>query len=345
MWIMDYNKNYYQELDLDKSASDDDIKKAYRKLAHQHHPDKNSGNKDSEAKFQKINEANTILSDSKSRQEYDQRSPHGNAYSPFSPFGGPGFGGGFDDLMNQFFGGNSPFSGGGFNPFDPFRRASEEFRERLDIQINVNINLKQVYLNENINLKFQKNVSCDDCKGTGFDNQSPSDMCEVCDGSGKDRVGKICIYCKGSGKVYTGQCKTCKGEKVVLKDAEITLQNLFQIRNNVKNMQNGYGHQSKHYIQKTGNLIINLMLDRNDTYQIINNYELHQTLDIHYQDAIDGAEILYDHIDNTKIKIKLPTKSKNGDIIRVKEKGLLINETNRSDLYLKINIIIDYDRI
>jgi len=344
---MDYNKNYYQELGLDKNASDDDIKKAYRKLAHKHHPDKNSGDKDSEAKFQKINEANTILSDSKSRQEYDTRSPHGNAYSPFSTFGGPsfnGFGGGFDDLMNQFFGGNSPF-GGGFNPFDPFRRASEEFRERLDIQMNVNINLVQVYLNENINLKFQKYVSCENCNGSGFDNKSHSDPCEVCDGSGKDRYGKTCTYCRGDGKVYTGQCPTCKGEKVILKDAEITLQNLFQVRNNVKNVQGGYGHQSKYYREKVGNLILNLILDRKDNYQIINNFELHQTINVHYQDAIDGAEIMYDHIDNTKIKIKLPTKSKNDDIIRVKEKGLLITETNRSDLYLKINIMIDYDRV
>lgn len=342
---MDYNKDYYQELGLDKNASDEDVKKAYRKLAHQHHPDKNQGDKKSENKFQRINEAQSILTDPKSRQEYDQRSPHGNAYSQ-NPFGN-GFefhfgNGGPGDMFSQFFGEGSPFGnpfGGGFNPF---RR--EEFPENLDLAANVNINLKQIYLNDHINIKFQRNVSCDDCKGTGFDRKGLSDTCDVCEGLGKDRYGKICTYCKGEGKIYSGKCKTCNGEKVVLKDTEITMQNLFQIRSSVRNIQRGYGHQSKHYAQKVGNLILNINLERNDDFIVVNNYELHKVIDVHYQDAIDGSEILYNHIDDTKIKIKLPTKSKNNDILKVKEKGLLVNESNRSDLFLKINIIIDYER-
>ena len=337
---MDYNKNYYQDLGVDKNASSEDIKKVYRKLAHQHHPDKNQGDKDSETKFQRINEAQQILTDTKLRQEYDQRSPHGNSYSPFSnPFefhfqNGPG------DIFSQFFGEGSPFGNRGFNPFQ-----REEFRENLDIGVDVNVNLKQIYMNDNINIKFKRYISCDDCKGTGFDNKSPSDTCEICEGLGKDRYGKVCTYCRGDGKVYTGQCKTCKGEKVILKDAEVTLQNLFQIRDSIRNIQRGYGHQSKHYIQKIGNLILNINVDRNDNYTIVNNCELHKTIDIHFQDAIDGVEILYRHVDGTEMKIKLPTKSKNNDILRVEKKGLLTNETNRSDLFLKINIIIDYERI
>jgi DnaJ-class molecular chaperone len=291
---MDYNKNYYQELGLDKNASDDDIKKSYRKLAHQYHPDKNAGHKDAESKFQRINEANQILSDSKSKQEYDQRSQHGNAYSPFNSNSFE-FHFGNDDFFSQFFGGNSPFGSGGFNPFDPFNR---QVRENLDINFNVNINLKQVYLNEKLEIKYKRNVWCENC-----------------------------------------------AEKIELKDAEVTLQNLYQIRQSFRNMQRGYGHQSKHYKEKQGSLVLNINLERNDEYQIMNNYELHRVIDVHFQDAIDGVEFLYTHIDDTKIKIKLPTKSKNNDILKVKEKGLLLNENDRSDLFLKINIIIDYDRI
>lgn len=346
---MDFNKNYYEILGIDKNASEDDIKKAYRKLAHKHHPDKNQGDKSSESVFQNINEANQVLSDSKTRSEYDQRSPHGNSYSPFGGFGssfGNGFefhfGEGGDDFFSQIFGNGNPF--GGFNPFNPFRRT-EEFRENLDITLSVNINLKQIYLNELLNLKFKRFVSCDNCNGTGFDNKSRSDTCEICDGSGKDKYGKTCTYCKGDGKVYMGQCTTCKGEKVLLKDAEITLQNLSMLRSNIRNVQRGYGHQSKYYREKTGNLIVNVIIDRNDKYDVVNNHELHQTIEVHFQDAIDGSEILYSHIDDSKLKIKLPEKTKDGDVVKVKEKGLFINDTQRSDLYLKINIMIDYGRV
>ena len=341
---MDYNKNYYQELGLDKNTDEAEIKKAFRKLAHQHHPDKNKGGSDT--KFQEINNAYSILSDPKLKQEYDQRSPHGNAYSPFVGGGPNGFefhfgGGNPADIFAQFFNGNSPF--GGFNPFGGFQRE-EQFRENLDINVSTTINLKQIYLNENLNIKFKRFLHCEDCNGTGFDKSSHSDMCEVCNGTGKNHKG-TCEYCKGDGKVYTGQCKTCKGDKVILKDSEVTMQNLYQLRNSIKNAHNGYGHQSKYYRERIGSLILNINIDRNDGYQIVNNYELHKNINIHYQDAIDGSEISFKHVDDTIIKIKLPAKTKNDDIIRIKDKGLLKNDNIRDNLYLKINIIIDYERV
>jgi len=346
---MDYNKNYYQVLGLDKNCSQDDIKKAYRKLAHQYHPDKNHGNKEFENKFQQINEANSILSDNNQKKEYDQRSPNGNEYSPFSgsPFSGSPFGGGFefhfnnggmDDIFNQFFGRTN---GGGFNPWGQQR---EEFRENLDINASINITLKQIYTNENIIIKYNKFVHCDDCKGTGFDKTSHSDTCEICNGTGLNN-NRTCEYCQGEGKIHTGQCKTCKGEKIIMKETEITLQNVAQLRNNIKNAHGGYGHQSKHYRDKVGNLILHININRSDNYKIVNNYDLYETLDIHFKDAIDGSEISYKHIDDTEIKIKLPEKSKNDDNLKISNKGLLKNNNTRADLYLKINIIIDYERI
>lgn len=343
---MDYNKNYYTVLELDKNTSDEDIKKNYRKLAHQYHPDKNSGNVESENKFKEINEAYSILSDAKSRQEYDQRSPNGKAYSPFNSFAGPGFefhfGNGGDDLFSQFFGGGfNPFNGGGFNPFQQQR---QEFRENLDIQINAKINLKQIYLNEKLTLKYNRLSHCESCDGTGFDKESTPDTCEICNGTGINN-GNHCEYCLGSGKIYNGQCKKCNGAKVTQKETEINLQNLYQIRGNVRNIQPGYGSQSKYYRNKVGGLILNFQVERNDNYEIRNEYELHKTIDVHFQDAIDGAEIIVPHVDDTNIKIKLPAKTNNSNIIKIKDKGLLKNENVRSDLYLKINIIIDYDRI
>lgn len=331
---MNYNKNYYKILEIDKNSSFDEIKKNYRRLSKLYHPDINKNINDD--KFKDISEAYSILSDTNTKQEYDQRSPHGNSYSSHNQFGGFefNFGGGMDDILRQFFGGRNPFSG--------FQR--EEFRENLDINLSVTINLKQIYLDENLEVKYNKFIHCEDCKGTGFDKNSHSDTCEMCNGTGNNN-GSICEYCQGDGKIYIGQCKKCKGEKVMMKETNITLQNISQLRNNIRNGHTGYGHQSKYYRDKIGNLILNINILRDDDYQIVNNYELSKNIDIHFQDAINGNEILFTHIDGSLIKIKLPEKSKNNDIIRIKEKGLLKNDNIRSDLYLKINIIIDYDRI
>lgn len=342
---MDFNKNYYNELHLNKNASQDDIKKEYRKLAHKYHPDKNHGSKESELKFQQISEAYSVLSDSNSKKEYDRKSPHGNNYQP-NPFGDI-FGQGFEfhfseggDIFSQFFGKGSPF--GSHFGFNPFQR--EEFRENLEIQLNTTVNLKQIYNNDKLTLKYKKFVSCNDCNGTGFDKSSHSETCDVCEGSGIWEKN-TCQYCKGEGKIYTGSCETCKGEKVIMKETEIIIQNISQLRDSIRNIHRGYGHQSKYYREKVGNLILTINVDRNDGFDIKNNFELHKTIDVHFQDAIDGREILFNHIDNSKLDIKLPKKTKNNDILKVSGKGLLKNDNDRSDLYLKINIIIDYDRV
>lgn len=337
---MDYNKNYYEILGITKDATENEIKAQYRKLSKMHHPDVNKTGKDD--KFKEISSAYSVLSDSTQKQEYDQRSPNGSSYSPFNQFSGNGFEMHFgegSDIFNQFFGGHNPFGG-----FDPFQHFREEFRENLDINTSTTVNLKQIYLNENLNIKFKKYIHCPDCNGTGFDTNSNIDTCEICNGTGKNQ-GRTCEYCMGTGSIHNGQCKTCKGEKIILKDTEVVLQNLNQIRSNIRNAHRGYGHQSKYYRDKVGTLILNINVDRNDGYEIVNNYQLYKTIDIHFQDAIDGKDIMYKHIDDTDIKIKLPSKTKNDEIIRIKEKGLLKNDNLRDDLFLKINIIIDYDRI
>jgi molecular chaperone DnaJ len=331
---MDYNKNYYQELELDKNATIDQIKKQYRKLALKYHPDKN---KNSVERFQRINEANSVLSNEKSKNEYDTRSPHGKSYSPgfgsFGNFGGfsSGFDFNFSDIFEQFFGGN-PFGG------------REEFKENLDINSTIQITLKDIYLNDNKKIKYQKQIHCDECNGTGFDRNSHSDTCEICNGTGVNR-GQTCEYCLGEGKIYTGECKKCKGNKVVLTDSEINLQSLSKLRGNIRNAYSGYGHQSKYYRNKVGKLILNVNIEQNKEFKIVNDFDLQKDINVHFQDCIDGNEITIKHVDNKELKIKLNEKTNDGNFIRLKNKGLLKNEINRGDLFLKINIIIDYNRI
>jgi len=333
---MDYKKDYYKELGLNKDSSEEEIKKKYRKLAIKYHPDKNQGDKESEEKFKSVSEAYEVLSDNSKKQEYDTRSPNGNSFSQFGGQESSFFGGGMNSsFFNQFFGGNSPF--GNFS-------GKEEFSENLDININVDIDFKQIYKNDKIKVKYNKLISCDDCKGTGFDKSGHSDDCDVCDGTGINN-GRDCEYCQGTGKIHSDKCKKCNGEKVILKETEIELQNISEIRSSNRNLQYGYGSQSKYYKDRVGSLILNINIINRSKCSIINNYDLISELDIHFQDAIDGSKIYYTHVDDTKLEIKLPNKTKDKDTIKIKEKGLLRQNGKRADLYLKLNIVIDYDKL
>ena len=187
---MDLHKNYYNILGLTSSASEDDIRKSYRKLAVAYHPDKNNGDKASEEKFKDISDAYQVLKDANQKNIYDVQSPHGKNYtnSGFSNFGGFGGFGGFNPFgsMNNDYFFSSIFNQqfGGFNAGT--RRGNEQFNERLDIEVNVTVTFSQVYSNSPIPISYKRYVSCDRCNGSGFDPDSESYMCEICDGNGKN---------------------------------------------------------------------------------------------------------------------------------------------------------------
>lgn len=329
---MDFNKNYYSILGVDKNASMDEIKKAYRKLAKEHHPDVNKNKDDS--KFKELNESFSIIGDEKERQKYDTNSPHGNNYQP-------GF--------NSFFKMNNDFNPFGFSfSFDDvfFRdifHRREEFIENLDIVVNINITLKNIYNNDNIPIKFTRNVICDHCNFTGFDPNSESFMCESCNGKGHDGYTK-CKYCNGTGEIHTGTCQKCNGNKVVQSDVELGFTNSYTIDDSFKKYMSGMGHQSKHYNSKVGTLIVNATYINDDRY-LRDGHNLIFKFDLHYQYAIDGLHYEYNHLDDKKYLIKIPPKTKDGDILRLSGKGLLYNGKDRGDLLIKINIIINYDEL
>lgn len=335
---MDLNKNYYNILGVTNQSSEAEIKKAYRKKANETHPDKHGGD---DSAFKDINGAYQILGDKNKKQEYDTKSPHGKNYTPHQGFGfGFNMNAGFNDPFSSIF---ESFFNRGYSDFT-FRKQREEFKEDLDIIINLDVDLKRIYENKSITIKYKRKVKCNDCNGTGFDKKSHSESCEVCDGKGRDIYGFVCNQCLGEGKIYTGTCTTCKGEKVLTREQDIILDKTASIRQSVKSVNRGFGHHSKFYRERVGSLIANINFIPNPDYEI-RNYDLHHTLNVHFQDAIDGEELIYNHIDDSKIKVKLPEKTKEGEIIRLKHLGLLDEMNNRGDLYIKVNIIIDYDRI
>lgn len=343
---MDPNKNYYDILGVDKNADNKEIKKQYRKLAKEHHPDATQNHDDSE--FKKLNEAFSVIGDEKERQIYDVQSPHGRNYNPnqgnpffhiningqdFNPFGGNPF-------QNFGFGGGSPFD----DPFfqNIFHRR-EEFPENLDIKHSVKITLKDVYNNKQIPIKFKRDVKCDVCDFTGFDPESEEFECETCDGKGNDGFTH-CKYCNGTGKIHTGKCKKCNGTKVISKDEEFAFGNSFRIDKSFVKYIRGMGHQSKYYQQKVGTLSVEATYIDDNRY-IRDGSNLIYKLDLHYQQAIDGFDFEYEHLDDKKYSLKIPSKTKDGDLLRVARKGLLYDDNNRGDLIVKVNIIIDYEKL
>jgi molecular chaperone DnaJ len=339
---MELNKNYYQILGIDKNVDDNEIKKVFRKKANETHPDKHGGD---DSEFKIINEAYQILGNKEKRSKYDMQSPHGKDYNPSR--------GGF----NSFFGSQDPFGGfsfsfgGGNDPFDPFEmffRRNQEFQENLNINITKNITLEDVYNNKEINIKYTRKVTCNICNGNGFDPESDSHECDVCDGSGKNWDSPIgyskCKYCQGTGRIHIGTCKKCNGEKVIDKEEEFNINNVYRIENNDTKYLKGYGHQSKHYNNKRGDLILNLIYINNDKY-LRKREGLYYKLNLHFEDAINGVDLKYNHLDGKEYIIKIPPKTKDGDKLKMSKKGLLIGNNIRQDLYILINIIIDYTRL
>lgn len=226
-------RDYYEVLEVDKSASEDDIKKAYRKLAKKYHPDVNQGNKDAENKFKEINEAYEVLSDKDKRAKYDQF-----GHSAFDPnsFGGGGFEGfgnfsgfgGFGDIFDTIFGDG----GFGFSTSGRSRKSGPQRGSDLKYELEIEFEAAAFGAKKEINIA--RNETCTVCSGTGAKDGSGAETCKTCGGTGEVRhiqnspFGRIvnvrpCEQCHGEGKIIKNPCTTCLGRGIVRKTRKITL--------------------------------------------------------------------------------------------------------------------------
>lgn len=336
---MDLNKDYYKILGVDKKATSEQIKTSFRKLAKQHHPDAKESKDDTMIK--QINEAYTVLNDDISRRQYDQQSNYGANFNPAAnPFNFFGNFGNFSDLFGAQ-------AGTWFSQDDLFSSffKREELHENLDIVYNINLYLVDVYNNNNIVVKFKRYIKCDECDWTGFDINGDSYQCDACDGIGHNR-GRLCELCRGTGRIHSGVCKKCNGSKIVLKDEEFNISNTYNITDSFDKYIPHAGHQSKYYRNKIGNLVLKVDYKNDEKYHIQPNRDLLYILNLHFQYAIDGFEFEYSHLDNKKYKIKIPSKTRDGDLLKIEGKGLIKDSSlKRSDLLFKVNVVIDYNLV
>ena len=336
-------KDYYKTLGIDKSASKEEIKKAYKKQARKYHPDV-SKESDAEIKFKEINEAAGVLLDDDKKQKYDT---YGSADGPqgFGGFGGgsggfnPGdFGINIDDIFEQFgFGG---FGGGGGH-----RQQQKDTRTYAQIEID----LEDVYFGVKKEIKISKDEKCSTCNGTGAKNPKDVKTCETCNGQGvvmeiqrsilgAIRTQKTCSTCKGSGKQIKDPCNSCHGEGTKNQKETVEIKIPKGIENGVTLRVAGKGNYDKD-TSTYGDLYLKIFIKNHKDFEVEGS-DLYKTININFIQAILGDELEFDHFKKT-LSVKIPEGIQSGNVLRLKEKGLpYFNYNGSGDLYLKINVDI-----
>lgn len=334
-------RDYYEVLEVSKGASEDEIKKAYRKKAIQYHPDKNPGDKEAEEKFKEAAEAYEVLSNPEKRKRYDQ---FGHAGVGGSASGG-GFGGGMsmEDIFSQFgdiFGGFGGFGGGS--------SSRQQVRRGSDLRVRVKLNLKEIAHGTEKKLKVKKYVKCSVCNGTGAEGNNYS-TCSTCGGSGRvNRVQNtifgqmqtqsVCPNCHGDGKIITKKCPHCSGAGIVQEEEVISVNIPAGVMEGMQIPLRGKGNAAKNggvsgdlYIAIEEETHPDLIRDENDLI-----YNALLTIPM----AVNGGTIEIPTVD-AKVKVKIDPGTQPGKVLRLKGKGLpSVNSYGTGDLLVNIGVYI-----
>ncbi|MFA7285441.1 MAG: molecular chaperone DnaJ [Candidatus Paceibacterota bacterium] len=338
------NKDYYETLGVNKSASKDEIKKAFYKLAHKYHPDKKEGD---EKKFKEVNEAYQTLSDDQKRAKYDQfgsnyanmggagYGPQGGGFGGFEGFDFSGFGqnGGMEFDLNDIF---SDFFGGG--------GGRTQTRRGRDISTEMNISFSEAVFGITRKVLITKTSSCETCKATGAKAGTKMETCKTCNGQGKIHEAKrtilgtisttkMCETCTGSGQVPKEVCEKCHGKGVLRKEEEITINVPAGIRDGEMIRMTGMGEA----VSKgtTGDLYIKINVSRHPIFKR-EGFDLTTDLNIKLSDALLGMKYELETLDG-KVEVTIPEGVGINEILRVKGKGVP-NKGKRGDILIQLNI-------
>ena len=344
-------RDYYEVLGVDKSASADDIKKAYRKLAVKYHPDKNPGNKEAEEKFKEAAEAYSVLSDADKKARYDQFGHAGVEGA------GPDFSGGFgnlNDILNDLFGGAF---GGGFGGFGGFgggfsgqrgQRQQRVYRGR-DIRVRVKLTLEEIAKGVEKEISIEKSVPCTECGGKGAKNSSDVKTCSACNGTGQvQRVTNsifgqtvtysTCQQCGGEGKIVSNPCRSCSGTGLVRKRESIKVKIPAGVEAGMQLTIQGEGNAAKNN-GINGDLLVVIEEQEHPDFRREGSNLLYTKV-ISVVDAMLGCEVEIPCLDG-KQKIKVEPGTQSGTVTRLRGKGLpSVNSYGTGDLYVKIAVWI-----
>ncbi|MBR3497071.1 MAG: molecular chaperone DnaJ [Prevotella sp.] len=323
-------RDYYEVLGVDKKASEDEIKKAYRKIAIKYHPDRNPGSKEAEEKFKEAAEAYDVLHDPQKRQQYDQ---FGFDAGKMGGFGG-GFGGDFsmDDIFSMFgdvFGGRGGF--GGFGGFGGSQRQGTRIHRGSDLRLKVKLTLQEIATGTTKKFKVRKDITCPVCHGSGAEGNSGSETCPTCHGQGyvirtsQSLFGmmqsqSVCPTCHGEGKIIKNKCKHCNGEGVVKGEEVVEINIPAGVAGGMVVNVPGKGNAGKHN-GVNGDIQVLVEEEPNDTF-VRDGQDVIYNLLLDFPTAALGGQVDIPTIDGQKVRIKIEPGTQPGKTLRLRGKGL-----------------------
>ena len=339
-------RDYYEVLGVPKGASKEEIKKAYRKLAIQFHPDKNAGNKEAEEKFKEATESYEVLSDDKKRQTYDQYGfagidGMGGAHDYSSVFRDMDFedifGGGFSNIFDTFFGGSGRSKG----------RRGDYSTRGADLQYNLDVSFKDAVFGSKVEISYKKNHTCDACGGTGAKSGTVKKTCSTCGGTGQVRrssgffsIATPCSTCQGEGFVIENPCAKCRGTGVERRTQKIKVTIPAGIETGKRINISGQGNAGNNG-GPAGDLYVYIQVKPHEYFER-HGEDIYCLISISFTQAALGAGIYVNTLDDKNVKLKIPPGTQNGKMFRLREEGVphLRNPNRRGDLYVKINVVV-----
>lgn len=337
-------RDYYQVLGVAKNASADEIKKSYRKLAMQYHPDRNPGNKEAENKFKEATEAYEVLKDEQKRSAYDQFGHQAFNGGNGSSSGFKGQGQGFEGFdFSDIFGNFSDIFGDFGGSKQSKKRSSVQ--RGSDLRYNLEISLEEAFAGSSEKISFSISSTCDSCHGTGAKSGEKPIDCPNCKGSGKVRaqqgffiVERTCGTCGGSGQIIKNPCKTCHGEGRVNKEKTLSVKIPSGIEDGNRIRLAGEGEAGLRG-GPAGDLYVFITI-RKHQFFIRKGDDIHFEMPIKFTTAALGGAIEIPTIDGTKAKLQIVEGTQNGDQFRLKSKGMNVMNAGgrRGDMYVKVAI-------
>lgn len=348
--MAEQKRDYYEVLGVDKNASDDELKKAYRKLAKKYHPDANPDNKkEAESKFKEVNEAYENLSDPQKRRMYDQFGHNGpggfgggqGGYYSYSTSGFDGFDmGDLGDIFSSFFGGGFGGRSSG--------RTSNGPQKGADLRYNMEISFEESFLGVEKEININRDDTCDTCHGTGAKPGTKVDTCSMCHGTGRIQqvqttilgqmqTTRTCPTCHGEGKVIKEPCEVCRGKGTVRKQAKIKVKIPAGIDENQTVVLRGEGAPGEKGGPK-GDLYITVHIKRHNVFTR-QDYNVLCDIPITFTQATLGADLKIPMVDGTTEMFRIPEGTQTGTRFRVKGKGFkAVNRSYEGDLIFTVEV-------